>query len=165
MCKFRSIRDVLGCFSLVMFPKGLHRVFSSMGMRTFLILRATDLHPRLFAAIAVLVIGLLPSDGIGINVCPFGTMLGFSCPLCGLTRSMSCLLHLEFLKSFSYHPLGILVLSWLGLIAFTNRPDFNLNWHRSVGSAPDRSKASSLILPVIFLTVWFFRLVNSNLSI
>lgn len=44
--------------------------------------------------------------------CPFSFIFGVSCPGCGMTRSLLCLLHFDFSKAFYYHPLfplGILL--------------------------------------------------------
>jgi len=48
-----------------------------------------------------------PSDGLGVTVCWFnGLTRGLPCPGCGLSRSLSCISHLQFGRSFSYHPFG-----------------------------------------------------------
>lgn len=51
---------------------------------------------------------------IGISVyflykCPFDFLFGVSCPGCGMTRSLICLLHFDFSGAFYYHPLFPLV--------------------------------------------------------
>lgn len=50
-------------------------------------------------------------------LCPLKNLSGLDCPSCGLTRSVSSLLHLEFSRSLSYHPLGALALTGLALMA------------------------------------------------
>ena len=47
------------------------------------------------------------------TICPFKN-LGFDfCPGCGLGKSIHYLLHLEILKSFNAHPLGLFALAVL----------------------------------------------------
>lgn len=36
--------------------------------------------------------------------CPFDYLLGVSCPGCGMTRALFCILMLRFGKAFYYHP-------------------------------------------------------------
>lgn len=42
-----------------------------------------------------------------IKICPFFNFFNVPCPGCGLTRSIICLLHGDFLKSIQYNVLGI----------------------------------------------------------
>jgi hypothetical protein len=59
-------------------------------------------------ALILLVVGFfLPSSGMGVPLCMFKRLFSLPCPGCGLTRSVSSVLHGDFLKSWSYHPLGI----------------------------------------------------------
>lgn len=56
----------------------------------------------------LLTIGIiLPSSGMGIPLCMFKLLFSLPCPGCGLMRSVSSVLHGDFLKSWNYHPLGI----------------------------------------------------------
>ena len=52
---------------------------------------------------------LLPPDGLGVTICWFKWLSGFPCPGCGLTRSVTCLSHLQFAKALAYHPFGPVV--------------------------------------------------------
>ena len=59
-------------------------------------------------ALGLLLLGfILPSDGMGVPLCTFKRWLRLPCPGCGLTRSVSSILHGDVLKSWNYHPLGI----------------------------------------------------------
>jgi hypothetical protein len=55
------------------------------------------------------------SDGIQIwgfslpSFCFIKTLFGLVCPACGITRSVSKALHLDFSQSFQFHPLGPIV--------------------------------------------------------
>ena len=79
---------------------------------------------RLPAIVGIIVLFLLPSDGLSIDVCWFQMIFELPCPVCGLTRGMSSFLHFEFYKSLIYHPLSALVLSYLFVLALSNKPDY-----------------------------------------
>ena len=67
----------------------------------------------------VLVIAIaLPSNGMGMPLCMFKRLFSLPCPGCGLTRSVSSILHGDFLKSWSYHPLGIFFVATALLFVF-----------------------------------------------
>ena len=71
-------------------------------------------------ALILLLIGIvLPSRGMGIPLCMFKRLLSLPCPGCGLTRSVSSILHGDFLQSWSYHPLGIFFVA-AGLLFLAN---------------------------------------------
>lgn len=38
------------------------------------------------------------------SICPFYTITNIPCPLCGLTRSFSSAMHLDFIQASVYHP-------------------------------------------------------------
>lgn len=79
---------------------------------------------RLFALFTLGVLSILPSSGVTENLCPFYLLTGHQCPFCGITRSMSSLLHFEFNLSLFYHPLGLLVLTILLYVLFSNSYEF-----------------------------------------
>jgi hypothetical protein len=65
------------------------------------------------------------------TVCPFRLLTGHRCPLCGLTRSVNCLLHGELRRSFREHPAGpvlfagsalFLAHAWRGEAIYPGRP-------------------------------------------
>jgi hypothetical protein len=62
-----------------------------------------------FAIAALALSFLLPVDGLGITVCWFKSLYDLPCPGCGLTRSVTCISHLEFAKAWTYHPFGPLL--------------------------------------------------------
>nr|MBK9652733.1 DUF2752 domain-containing protein [Bacteroidota bacterium] len=45
-----------------------------------------------------------------IIICPFRLLSIVDCPGCGISRSMSSILHGNFVQSWHYHPLGLFAL-------------------------------------------------------
>ncbi len=112
---------------------------------------------------ALAVLFLLPSEGLGILLCPTKWIFHLPCPACGLTRSMSSLLHLEVGKSLAFHPLGGLVLFFLLGCALTNRPDF---LSRLVANHPLLSKIISWpVIIALFLIVWIVRVFVYHIQV
>tara|TARA_B110000438_G_scaffold213382_1_gene205615 strand:+ start:1118 stop:1540 length:423 start_codon:yes stop_codon:yes gene_type:complete len=67
----------------------------------------------------MLLVGIiLPSSGMGIPLCMFKHLFSLPCPGCGLMRSVSSVLHGDFLKSWGYHPLGICFVAVAVLFVF-----------------------------------------------
>ncbi len=62
-----------------------------------------------FAIVALVLSFFLPNDGIGVTICWFKRYFELPCPGCGLTRSVTCISHLEFGKAWDYHPFGPLI--------------------------------------------------------
>lgn len=60
---------------------------------------------------------LLPTDGLGVDICLMHRLTGLSCPGCGLTRSITCITHGELSKAAAYHPFGLII--WVLLLALT----------------------------------------------
>ena len=112
---------------------------------------------RLPAAAVLLILFVLPSDGLGFSVCIFYHIFGIPCPVCGLTRSMSSMLHLEWLKSFAYHPLGVLILGFVFMCLITNDPSY-LSSKIKEDNKYLRILISAKSLSVLFILVWIFRL-------
>jgi hypothetical protein len=52
-----------------------------------------------------------PPHGLGMQICSIRATTGAPCPGCGLTRSMSCVLHGMFRVGWEYHPFGMAFLS------------------------------------------------------
>ena len=54
--------------------------------------------------------------------CPFRALTGFTCPGCGSTRGLHCLLHGDVVAAFEFNPLLILSLPFLlyALARYTN---------------------------------------------
>lgn len=115
---------------------------------------------RLPAFAALVIIVLLPSEGMGVLLCPFSFLFDLPCPACGLTRSMSSLLHLELGKSFFFHPLGGLVVLLLVTCLFTNRPD-RLVWRVHLSERFQIPVFTLRNVVFLFLAVWFQRMVLS----
>ena len=113
---------------------------------------------RLPSSAALLVLVLMPSDGFGFSTCIFHHLFDIPCPACGLTRSIGSLLNLEWSKSLSYHPLGFIMLGYLGLCLFTNDPDYL----RSRSIFPNQLSQvifSPQFLVLLYLIVWMIRTV------
>jgi hypothetical protein len=62
-----------------------------------------------FAVAALVLSFLLPPEGSGIPMCWFKWAYGHPCPGCGLSRSLTCISHLQFEKAWAYHPFGLLI--------------------------------------------------------
>jgi hypothetical protein len=108
--------------------------------------------PRAFAILALLVLALLPADGLGILLCPFHLLTGIACPLCGLTRSASSMLQGNWSAGFAYHPLGIFVLLWLlVLVCLSEDQQRKIHQH----TALTRFALPGTVL--VFLAVWVYR--------
>jgi hypothetical protein len=54
--------------------------------------------------------------------CPFRALTGFTCPGCGSTRGLHCLLHGDLVSAFEFNPLLILSLPFLlyALVRYTS---------------------------------------------
>ena len=73
---------------------------------------------------------------------------------------MSSLLHLELGKSFSFHPLGGVVVVFLVTCLFTNRPD-RLAWRIHWNERFQMPVFTLRNVVFLFLAVWFQRMVLS----
>ncbi|HKI30422.1 MAG TPA: DUF2752 domain-containing protein [Gemmataceae bacterium] len=91
----------------------------SSWLRQFL----NDTFLRACAVFAVVCV-LMPSGGLGVELCPCLRMTHAPCPGCGVTRCGSCLARGEVRRAFRYHPLGTVVFplsAGLGLLALVPR--------------------------------------------
>ena len=59
----------------------------------------------------------LPADGLGVSVCWFQSLTGLPCPGCGLTRSISSILHLRLTQALDYHPFGFFLVALFAMMA------------------------------------------------
>jgi len=62
-----------------------------------------------FAVVGLVLSFFLPTDGLGVPICWFKSYFELPCPGCGLTRSITCVSHLQFGKAWDYHPFGPLI--------------------------------------------------------
>ena len=62
-----------------------------------------------FAIVGLVLSFFLPTDGLGVTICWFNSLFELPCPGCGLTRSVTCISHLQFGKAWDYHPFGPLI--------------------------------------------------------
>lgn len=113
---------------------------------------------RLPSLLAILALALLPSDGLGVSTCLFHHLFKLPCPACGLTRSMSSILNLEWTKSFFYHPLGGIVLIYLLTCLLTNKPDF-LSFKLNCKNVIIKKISLYHIIIFLFLIVWIIRII------
>ncbi|MCC6546485.1 DUF2752 domain-containing protein [Candidatus Sumerlaeota bacterium] len=69
-----------------------------------------------------LIVGIfLPVNGLGIPMCTLKSTAGIPCPGCGLTRSVTSVLHGKFLLAAQYNPFGYIfafLFAVLGPLAF-----------------------------------------------
>lgn len=88
---------------------------------------------------------LQPEGGwLPFPVCGFRALSGLPCPGCGLTRSLTALLHLDFGAAWSWNPLGFAALPVLLtaiLLAASPSP-----WIRRAESALGSARASRMVL-------------------
>lgn len=113
--------------------------------------------PRFTATVLLLLTGLHPSDGIGVNLCPFRWHFGIPCPLCGLIRSMSAFMHGGFTAAWELHPLGPVVVAWLLAVLVIGRWDVVRqvagDGHWKVGTAVRMAAWGA-----VFVCLWIVRL-------
>jgi hypothetical protein len=86
--------------------------------------------------------------------CPFRALTGLTCPGCGSTRGLHCLLHGDVVRAFEFNPLIMLSLPFLfyALVRYTNaaRDGRPLKWNQI------NARYTWLLLGVIF-SFWIFR--------
>lgn len=79
----------------------------------------------------------------------YGT--GIDCPGCGMTRSISALLHGDLKQSLELHPLGWMALIWLLLI-----------WIKGISGKDLYLRAWSYLMVASLLTTWIIKLLWSQ---
>lgn len=138
-------------------PLPLARPMSSLRQ----LLTAPDQRLRRNAVGLVVLLALMPSDGLGIDLCPFHLLTGITCPLCGLCRSISSLFHGDLFASVAYHPLGPVVAAVLTFLVVFNRQPFSADDSSALKSERTRVLAAG----AVFLAVWAARLLLDSPSV
>ena len=82
--------------------------------------------------------------------CPIKFVTGISCPGCGLTRSVGCLIHNDIPMALHYHPL-IFLIPVIGIL-FLLKDKINKNVFNFI----------LILITTIFLIVYFIRLSDPN---
>jgi len=72
---------------------------------------------QILSVMGLLVGIFLPEIAPGFSICLFYNLTALPCPACGLTRSVSSLLHGDLMHSLMYHPMGIVVLAIMAVLA------------------------------------------------
>ena len=102
-----------------------------------------------FAAVAAFTAVPLPP-------CPFRLLTGLPCPGCGMTRSLSAMLHGNLALSFRYHPLGPVLFA--GAVACLALPLLHpATVHRLQRALPRQEVVAATVVG-LFLLVWLVRL-------
>lgn len=86
-------------------------------------------------AASVILIGavVIPSGGVGIQLCLFKKVTGLPCFGCGLTRSVICTAHGQLTQALIYNPFGLLVmLTAIACLALRFLPP--RAWRRHLGA-------------------------------
>ena len=58
--------------------------------------------------LVIIISFILPPDGLGRSTCGLYILTKLPCPACGLTRSVTSISHMKFVKAFYYHPFGFI---------------------------------------------------------
>ncbi|MFA9389980.1 MAG: DUF2752 domain-containing protein [Prolixibacteraceae bacterium] len=102
--------------------------------------------------LSVLVVLLIPFDvlfGTAYPLCIHYHILGFECPLCGMTRAVHALVHLQFLSALQYNVVVVLlpVFFVLDIVSFFN----HVNWLLKL------KKMVVFVIAISFLALYVFR--------
>ncbi len=62
----------------------------------------------IISLLVIIISFILPPDGLGRSTCGLYILTKLPCPACGLTRSVTSISHMEFVKAFYYHPFGFI---------------------------------------------------------
>ena len=82
--------------------------------------------------------------------CPIKYLTGISCPGCGMIRAYLCLLKLDFMKSFYYHPLWPIPAIYLFIYCFYKNKNGRIY------------NSFVLFAIILFATVYCYRLFNND---
>lgn len=111
---------------------------------------------KFIIAIILAYIFIVTASGIG---CIFHWLTGISCPACGMTRAIICLLRFDITGAFYYHPLFWLIIPSVVYFVLGKQPLFG---------SKKRQLIISLSIFVIIIAVYIYRLFfveNSPITI
>ncbi len=96
---------------------------------------------RISGALAICALAvsfLMPTQGLGFDLCWFYTLSHLPCPGCGLTRSVANLSHLDFQAAWRYNPFGIVAYAtMLAMAPFALIPGrWRQRWHARLARHP-----------------------------
>jgi hypothetical protein len=103
---------------------------------------------------ALLVIGAMAAGAAlaRVSLCPFATLTGLPCPGCGLLRATLAIMRGHFAESFHIHPLALLVVPTVAVVALRVRDASPMTRHAEAA-------LSTIVgaLVVAMLGVWVAR--------
>lgn len=102
----------------------------------------------MFLALSV----FLPTKGLGVDICLMHRLTDLSCPGCGLTRSITCIMHGELSQAAAYHPFGLVI--WVLFVALTAYSLLPSSVRRSLSEAAARNDASIRPAYRLFVTTF-----------
>lgn len=97
--------------------------------------------------IIIMVISIIITGG----QCIIKKIIGFPCPSCGVTRSLTALVRLDFHESFYYHPLSIFIVISILYFIYSKKP---------MGGSERVQKAIIIIVVVIILGTYIYRMYS-----
>jgi len=62
----------------------------------------------IISLLVIIISFILSPDGLGRSTCGLYILTKLPCPACGLTRSVTSISHMKFVKAFYYHPFGFI---------------------------------------------------------
>ena len=95
---------------------------------------------------------VLPPRGLPLSFCLFHQATGLPCPACGMTRSVTSILHNQWALSWRYHPLGwLMAAAGVFLAAVSVVPE---KWKRAIRrQASAHSRTLTRLIIAVFV-VW-----------
>lgn len=107
---------------------------------------------------------LVPPEDLPFTTCGFHALTGYSCPTCGMTRSLHAIAHGEITASFQYHLMGplvfLLMLLLVAWLAFESVSGKRLNLH--AGSR--ERKRVFMWAAIVWLVYWGGRLMTEFMA-
>ncbi len=96
-------------------------------------------------------------EHVGLYTCPFRTLTGLPCPICGITRSSAVIMRGDLAGSFRIHPLGPVLI--LGLVHMVPVWVWIL-FRKDDDAGPVSTKAFTIALIALVLLSWAINLVR-----